>query len=524
MDVARTSMIHVAAPHFLWSFAVWYAAHQLNLWPRVSLPETSPTLCWTGKVGDVSVFRVRGSRAVVRDTSVDKLSSPCHSLHSGAARGTASAGAKPASAELGVLSMRVRSLGVLSMGVLSLRVRCLGVLSLRVRSPGGAEPEGVELGGAELEGAEPGGAESEGAESGGAQLRGIVSVGCPAGASPRLSHRREPLSWQEPLSPQQLREWLAQRTRLRSGAAGDGGPAAGGTGARGAGAASPGGAGFPAGARGTGDAGAAGPGNARAGDARAGDPGAEGIGAGDPGAGCAGATSPGGAGVTAGAGGLGGAGAAGPGDTRTRDPGAGGTGGGDPRAGGTRAGERGAGGTGAGGAKGAGDGSAGAKGAGAGGLGAGGASAGVAGAGFTGAGGNVQRRPFFIPPPPSSLPPPDSVLRWVLTLPSSADLTPSLLFPPPHQSQPQLQPNSPLLAPSPYAKQTDSLTDHREPESRPASPVRALCIGRRVPRPRPPTITGTHNMSLRPSSIPLRVPLPSPPTSSLANGPDPESD
>ncbi|CAI7815195.1 unnamed protein product, partial [Closterium sp. NIES-54] len=49
MEVARTSMIHAAAPHFLWSFAVRYAAHQLNLWPRVSLPETSPTLLWTGK-------------------------------------------------------------------------------------------------------------------------------------------------------------------------------------------------------------------------------------------------------------------------------------------------------------------------------------------------------------------------------------------------------------------------------------------------------------------------------------------
>ncbi|CAI7840029.1 unnamed protein product [Closterium sp. NIES-53] len=44
MEVPRTSMIHAAAPHFLWLFAVRYAAHQLNLWPRVSLPETSPTL------------------------------------------------------------------------------------------------------------------------------------------------------------------------------------------------------------------------------------------------------------------------------------------------------------------------------------------------------------------------------------------------------------------------------------------------------------------------------------------------
>ncbi|CAI7843909.1 unnamed protein product, partial [Closterium sp. NIES-54] len=57
MEVARTSMIHAAAPYFLWPFAVQYAAHQLNLWPRVSLPETLPTLRWTGKVGDASVFR-----------------------------------------------------------------------------------------------------------------------------------------------------------------------------------------------------------------------------------------------------------------------------------------------------------------------------------------------------------------------------------------------------------------------------------------------------------------------------------
>ncbi|CAI7834568.1 unnamed protein product [Closterium sp. NIES-53] len=80
MDVARTSMIHEAAPHFLWPFAVQYAAHQINLQPRVSLLETTPTLRWTGKVGDASVLRVWGSRAFVRDTTADKLSSravPC---------------------------------------------------------------------------------------------------------------------------------------------------------------------------------------------------------------------------------------------------------------------------------------------------------------------------------------------------------------------------------------------------------------------------------------------------------------
>ncbi|CAI7898203.1 unnamed protein product, partial [Closterium sp. NIES-53] len=57
MDVARTSMIHAAAPHFLWPFAVQYVAHQINLNPCVSLPETTPTLRWMGKVGNASAFR-----------------------------------------------------------------------------------------------------------------------------------------------------------------------------------------------------------------------------------------------------------------------------------------------------------------------------------------------------------------------------------------------------------------------------------------------------------------------------------
>ncbi|CAI7858039.1 unnamed protein product, partial [Closterium sp. NIES-53] len=74
MDVARTSMMHAAAPHFLWPFAVRYAAHQINLHPRVSKSETSPALLCTGTVGDASAFRVWGSRAFVRDLSADKLS------------------------------------------------------------------------------------------------------------------------------------------------------------------------------------------------------------------------------------------------------------------------------------------------------------------------------------------------------------------------------------------------------------------------------------------------------------------
>ncbi|CAI7732691.1 unnamed protein product [Closterium sp. NIES-54] len=75
MEVARTSMIHAAAPHFLWPFAVRYAAHQLNLLPRVFEPETSPTLQWTGKVGDASVFRVWGALSLVCDAKASKISS-----------------------------------------------------------------------------------------------------------------------------------------------------------------------------------------------------------------------------------------------------------------------------------------------------------------------------------------------------------------------------------------------------------------------------------------------------------------
>ncbi|CAI5494831.1 unnamed protein product [Closterium sp. Naga37s-1] len=80
MDIARTSMIHACAPHFLWPYAVRYAAHQLNLQPRVSRPEASPTSLWTGSPGVGSAFRVWGCLALVRDTSADKLSAravPC---------------------------------------------------------------------------------------------------------------------------------------------------------------------------------------------------------------------------------------------------------------------------------------------------------------------------------------------------------------------------------------------------------------------------------------------------------------
>ncbi|CAI7925919.1 unnamed protein product [Closterium sp. NIES-53] len=63
MEVARTSMIHAIAPDYLWPFAVGYAANQLNLWPRVSFPETSLILGWTGKVHDTSADKL-SARAI----------------------------------------------------------------------------------------------------------------------------------------------------------------------------------------------------------------------------------------------------------------------------------------------------------------------------------------------------------------------------------------------------------------------------------------------------------------------------
>ncbi|CAI7770813.1 unnamed protein product [Closterium sp. NIES-53] len=73
MEIARTSMTHARAPHFLWSYAIRYATHQLNLWPRVSRPEVSPTSLWTGSHGAALRFRVWGCLALVCDTSADKI-------------------------------------------------------------------------------------------------------------------------------------------------------------------------------------------------------------------------------------------------------------------------------------------------------------------------------------------------------------------------------------------------------------------------------------------------------------------
>ncbi|CAI7916863.1 unnamed protein product [Closterium sp. NIES-54] len=238
MDVARTSMIHAAAPHFLWPFAVQYAAHQLNLQPRVSLPETSPTLRWTGKVGDASAFRVWGSRAFVRDLSADKLSPravPCvflgfppdapglqfyhptsrHVLSSQDVTFDESvpyyrlfpcrtAPLPPPPLFLAPGPPPIDPLppqGPAPSGVS--QVDAVEPVELAVDSgaargaeptgagSGGAEPAGAGPGGAESRGVEPGGVEPGGAESGGAESGGAEPRGAePGGAEPGVLDAR----------------------------------------------------------------------------------------------------------------------------------------------------------------------------------------------------------------------------------------------------------------------------------------------------------------------------------------------
>ncbi|CAI7771367.1 unnamed protein product, partial [Closterium sp. NIES-53] len=180
MDVARTSMIHAAAPHFLWPFAVQYAAHQINLQPRVSLPETTPTLQWTGKVGDASAFRVWGSRAFVRDTTANKLSSravPCVFL-----------GFPPDAPGWQFYhptSRRVLSSQDVTFDESVSYYHPAEPVEVAVDSGAtrGAEPVGAGLGGAEPVRVEPGGAESGGADPGGAEPGGVAPTRAASGGA-----------------------------------------------------------------------------------------------------------------------------------------------------------------------------------------------------------------------------------------------------------------------------------------------------------------------------------------------------
>ncbi|CAI5521589.1 unnamed protein product, partial [Closterium sp. Naga37s-1] len=285
MDVARTSMIHAAAPHFLWPFAVQYAAHQINLQPRVSLPETTPTLRWTGKVGDASAFRVWGSRAFVRDTTADKLSSravPCVFL-----------GFPPDAP--GWQFYHPTSRRVLSSQDVTFDE---SVSYYRVSQVDPAEPVEVAVDSGAARGADPAGAGTGGAESGGAESGGAETGRAePGGVAPEGTVSGVVLS---ALSGCCWGAAGAAGAGAAGGAAGAGGAtgATGGAGAAGGGA----GAGAAGGAAGAGAAGAVGGAGAAGGGAGAGGAG------GAAGAGAAGAA--GGAGATGGGAGAGAAGGA----------------------------------------------------------------------------------------------------------------------------------------------------------------------------------------------------------------------
>ncbi|CAI5968953.1 unnamed protein product [Closterium sp. NIES-64] len=249
MDVACTSMIHAAAPHFLWPFAVQYAAHQINLKPRASLPQTSPTLRWTGKVGDASAFRVWGSQAFVCDLSADKLSPrafPCVFL--------GFPPDAPGPPPVDPLPPQDPAPSGVS------QVDAVQPVEVAVDSgatwgfePAGAGSGGAEPGGAESRGAEPGGAEPRGAESGGAEPEGTgparVESGDSGSGGPSGTSSRRELP-----SPKELREWFARHWSRAAGAGGAAGgegstsaegacaTSLGGARTRGTGAAGPGGA------------------------------------------------------------------------------------------------------------------------------------------------------------------------------------------------------------------------------------------------------------------------------------------
>ncbi|CAI7762401.1 unnamed protein product [Closterium sp. NIES-53] len=259
--------------------------------PRVSLPENSPTLRWTGEVGDASVFRVWGSLLPPTSHSVFPLQDVTFDESVPVYRLFPYRSAPPPPPPLFLAPGPPPVDPLLPQGPAP---SGLGV------EIGGAEPGGVATGGGEPEGAEPKGVEPrgaalEGAESGGAEPQGAALSGGSAGASPSLS-------------PQQLREWFVRRTRLRHGASGAGGTGVaagagvtGGTATTGPGGACPRGTGAArtCGVVGAGDlmeSGATGAGGDGAGGAGVGGPGAGGAGVGGPGVGGAGA---GGAGAVA---------------------------------------------------------------------------------------------------------------------------------------------------------------------------------------------------------------------------------
>ncbi|CAI7884972.1 unnamed protein product, partial [Closterium sp. NIES-54] len=148
MEVARTSMIHAAAPHFLWPFAFYHPTSRrvipsedvtfdesvpfYRLFPYRSTPPPPPPLFLAPGPPPVDPLPPQGPGPSCV-SQVDPLPGTVLvevAVGSGTARGAASGGAEPGGAEPG--GAESEGAGVWSLGVLSLRVRSLGVLSLWV--------------------------------------------------------------------------------------------------------------------------------------------------------------------------------------------------------------------------------------------------------------------------------------------------------------------------------------------------------------------------------------------------------
>ncbi|CAI7851038.1 unnamed protein product [Closterium sp. NIES-53] len=263
----------------------------LNLWPRVSLPETLPTLRCTGKVGDASVFRFYHptSRRVVlsQDVTFDESVPfyrlfPYRSFPPPPMPLFLAPGAPPVNP---LLPQGPAPLGVFQVDPLP------GTSPFQV-AIGASAALGAASGGTTSGGAELGGAESEGAETGGAELAGVgTGGGEPGGAEP------------EGVEP-----GGAVSEGAESGGAEPQGAVSSGGFARACGSVRAGGAGVAAGASVTGGTAAIGPGGARAGGAGVGGPGEGGARAPGAGVGGTGAKGAGAAGVGAADPGAGGAG------------------------------------------------------------------------------------------------------------------------------------------------------------------------------------------------------------------------
>ncbi|CAI5949543.1 unnamed protein product [Closterium sp. NIES-64] len=184
MEVARTSLIHAASPHFLWPFAdVTFdkSVPYYRLFPYRTAPLPPPPLFLAPGAAVADSLPPQGAApsGVSQVDPVEPVEEAVDSRPAG--------GAEPGGVE-----------------------------------PGGVEPVGVELGGVEPGGVEPGGVEPGGVEPGGAELGGVE----PRGAEPQSPESgRSGSGGTGPGSPtpggalssEQLRTWYLEYCSLQRG-------------------------------------------------------------------------------------------------------------------------------------------------------------------------------------------------------------------------------------------------------------------------------------------------------------------